>query len=85
MRELGILLVVWGLVLPPVAVPMFRHYFPDVGLIGSLPQMFVFVGDIEIAYTAVLQVAGLMIGGGACLWLCNRKSKTCRVCATWLL
>ena len=78
MRELGILLVVWGLVLPPVAFPAFRNYFPDVGLLGSLPQMFVFVGEIEIPYTGVLQTAALMIGAGAALWLFNSRCKTCR-------
>jgi len=78
MRELGILLVVWGLVLPPVAFPMFRNYFPDAGLIASLPRMFVFVGDIEIPYTGLLQAAALMIGAGASLWLLNDKCKTCR-------
>jgi len=78
MRELGILLVVWGLVLPPVAFPLFRNYFPDAGLIASLPQMFVFVGDIEIPYTGLLQAAALMIGVGVSLWLLNKKCKTCR-------
>ena len=73
MRELGILLVVWGLILPPVAFPMFRNYFPDVGLLGSLPQMLVFVGEIEIPYTGVLQTAALMIGAGVTLWLFNSK------------
>ena len=78
MRELGILLVVWGLVLPPVAFPMFRNYLPEVGLLGSLPQMFVFVGEIEIPYTGVLQLAALMIGAGATLWFFNSKCKSCR-------
>jgi len=78
MRELGILLVVWGLILPPVAFPMFRNYFPDVGLLGSLPQMHVFVGEIEISYAGVLQTAALMIGAGATLWLFNSRCKTCR-------
>ena len=78
MRELGILLVVWGLVLPPVALPLFRNYFPDAGLLANLPQMFVFVGEIEIPYTAVLQLAALMIGAGTTLWLFNSKCKTCR-------
>ena len=55
MRELGILLVVWGLALPPVAFPLFRNYFPDTGLLGSLPQMLVFVGDIEIPYVVVFE------------------------------
>jgi len=78
MRELGILLVVWGLVLPPVAFPFFRNYFPGAGLIASLPQMFVFVGDIEIPYTGLLQADALMIGAGASLWLLNSKCKTRR-------
>ena len=78
MRELGILLVVWGLVLPPVAFPLFRNYFPDAGLLANLPQMFAFVGEIEIPYTGVLQLAALMIGVGATLWFFNSKCKTCR-------
>ena len=77
MRELGILLVVWGLVLPPVALPLFRNYFPDTGLLANLPQMFVFVGEIEIPYTGVLQLAALMTGTGATLWLFNGKCKSC--------
>ena len=78
MRELGILLVVWGLVLPPVALPLFRNYFPDPGLLANLPQMSVFVGEIEIPYTAVLQLAALMIGAGTTLWFINSKCKSCR-------
>jgi len=78
MRELGILSVVWGVVLPPVAFPLFRNYFPDAGLIASLPQMFVFVGDIEIPYTGVLQFAALMIGAGASLWLFTSPCPSCR-------
>ncbi len=78
MRELGILLVVWGLVLPPVAFPLFRNYFPDASLLANLPQMSVFVGEIEIPYTGVLQLAALMIGTGATLWFFNGKCKSCR-------
>ena len=78
MRELGMLLAVWGLILPPVAFPMFRTYCPDVGLLGSLPQMLVFVGEIEIPYTGVLQTAALMIGAGATLWLFNGRHSSCR-------
>jgi len=78
MRELGMLLVVWGLALPPVALPFFRNYFPDIGLLASLPQMVVFVGEIELPYTGLLQLAALMTGAGASLWLLNSKCPSCR-------
>ena len=78
MRGLGILLVVWGMVLPLVAFPLFRNYFPDIGLLGSLQQMRVFVGEIEIPYTGVLQAGALMIGAGATLWFFTNKCKSCR-------
>jgi len=73
MRGLGMLLVVWGLVVPPVTFPLFRNYFPDVGVAASLPGMFVFVGDIEIPYTGVLQLCALMIGTGASLRLFTNR------------
>lgn len=78
MRGLGILLVVWGIVLPLVAFPLFRNYFPDIGLFGSLQQMCVFIGEIEIPYVGVLQAGALMIGAGATLCLFTNKCKTSR-------
>ncbi|CAK0750080.1 hypothetical protein CCP1ISM_360009 [Azospirillaceae bacterium] len=77
MRELGILLVVWGMGLPLVSFPLFRNYFPDSGLLASLPQMCVFVGEIEISYTGILQFGVLMIGIGLSLWIINNKCRSC--------
>ncbi|HYG88271.1 MAG TPA: hypothetical protein VD978_18660 [Azospirillum sp.] len=64
MRCLGNLYVIWGVLLPLMTYPWVRGYVPQLGLLGSLPAMYIYVLETEVSYASVVLLGLFIVGLG---------------------
>lgn len=61
---LGRLMVVWGVMAPVFAFPMMSGYQPQLGLLGSLHEMHLFLEVVDVPFVGVLYVGLVLLWGG---------------------
>lgn len=64
---LGRLMVVWGVMAPAFAFPMMSGYHPQLGVLGSLHEMHLFLEVVDVPFVGVLYAGLILLWGGLSL------------------
>ena len=75
MRTIGKLLVIWGVLLPLIALPFTAFsYYAVIPLLGvSLHHMPVRLGSLTVAYDTIIVGALVLVGVGLSCWVLPRR------------
>lgn len=75
MRTVGKILVIWGALLPLIAFPSMRGFHAELGVLGSLFQMYLLFGGTRVTYGLTVTVSLITIGVGLTLWLTDDRPR----------